>query len=91
MCGPSPPLVHTVVTSPQTLVTFRTCGGGTYLERSSVVRHGAAHPFVAAVLLDVGDPLLTLTHDLRSLQVEVFVDHLQSHDLSYHFYSRRRA
>lgn len=41
-----------------------------------MVGHGAAHPLVAAVLLDVGDPLLTLTHDLRPLQVEVFVDHL---------------
>lgn len=41
--------------------------------------HGAAHPLITAVLLDVGDPLLTLTHDLCSLQVEVFVDHLQTH------------
>ena len=58
------------------MFTFRACGGGAYLERSSVVRHGATHPLVAAVLLDVGDPLLTLTHDLCPLQVEVFVDHL---------------
>lgn len=43
--------------------------------------HGAAHPLIAAVLLDVGDPLLALTHDLRSLQVEVFVDHLQTHSV----------
>ncbi len=42
--------------------------------------HGAADPLVAAVLLDVSNPLLTLTHDLCSLQVEVFVDHLQTHD-----------
>lgn len=48
-----------------------------YLQRSGVVGHGAANPLVAAVLLDVGDPFLTLTHDLCSLQVEVFVDHLQ--------------
>lgn len=41
--------------------------------------HGAANPLVAAVLLDVGDPLLTLTHDFGPLQVEVFVDHLQTH------------
>lgn len=40
--------------------------------------HGAADPLVTAVLLDVSDPLLTLTHDLCSLQVEVFVDHLQA-------------
>lgn len=45
-----------------------------------MVGHGAAHPLVAAVLLDVQDPLLTLRHDLRPLQVKVFVDHLQSHD-----------
>lgn len=38
--------------------------------------HGAADPLVTTVLLDVGDPLLTLTHDFRSLQVEVFVNHL---------------
>lgn len=49
-----------------------------YLERSGVVGHGAAHPLVAAVLLDVRDPFLTLTHDLCPLQVEVFVDHLQT-------------
>lgn len=42
--------------------------------------HGAAHPLVAAVLLDVSDPLLALRHDLGSLQVEVFVDHLQTND-----------
>lgn len=42
--------------------------------------HGAANPLVAAVLLDVSNPLLTLRHDLCSLQVEVFVDHLQTHD-----------
>lgn len=41
-----------------------------------MVGHGAAHPLVAAVLLDVCDPLLTLTHDLRPLQVKVLVDHL---------------
>lgn len=41
-----------------------------------MVGHGAAHPLVAAVLLDVCDPLLTLTHDLRPLQVEVLVNHL---------------
>lgn len=40
--------------------------------------HGAADPLVAAVLLDVGDPLLTLRHDLCSLQVEMFVDHLKT-------------
>ena len=42
--------------------------------------HGAADPLVAAVLLDVSNPLLTLRHDLCSLQVEMFVDHLQTHD-----------
>lgn len=42
--------------------------------------HGAANPLVAAVLLDVSDPLLTLRHDLCSLQVEVFMDHLQTHN-----------
>ena len=50
----------------------------TYLERRRVVRHGPAHPLVAAVLLDVGDPLLTLRHDLHSLQVKVFVYNLES-------------
>lgn len=39
--------------------------------------HGAADPLVAAVLLDVGNPLLTLRHDLCALQVEVLVDHLR--------------
>lgn len=42
--------------------------------------HGAADPLVAAVLLDVCDPFLTLTHYLRPLQVEVFVDHLPRHN-----------
>lgn len=42
--------------------------------------HGAANPLVAAVLLDVSDPLLTLTHDFCPLQVEVFVDHLKHDD-----------
>lgn len=51
-----------------------------YLESGGVVGHGAADPLVAAVLLDVQDPLLTLRHDLRPLQVKVFVDHLRSHD-----------
>jgi len=55
------------------------CISWRYLERGRVVGHGAAHPLVAAVLLDVRDPLLTLRHDLCSLQVEVFVDHLQTH------------
>lgn len=41
--------------------------------------HGATDPLVAAVLLDVSDPLLTLGHDLCSLQVEVLVDHLRTH------------
>lgn len=48
-------------------------GRATHLERRRVVRHGPAHPLVAAVLLDVGDPLLTLRHDLHSLQVKVLV------------------
>lgn len=39
--------------------------------------HGPAHPFVTAVLLYVCYPLLTLSHDLHSFQVEVFVDDLQ--------------
>lgn len=51
-----------------------------HLECSSMMGHGAANPLVTAVLLNVSDPLLTLTHDLCSLQVEVFVDHLQTHD-----------
>lgn len=51
-----------------------------HLEGGGVVGHGASHPLIAAVLLDVGDPVLTLTHDLCPLQVEVLVDHLQSHD-----------
>lgn len=38
--------------------------------------HGAADPLVAAVLLDVSNPLFTLRHDLRSLQVEMLMDHL---------------
>lgn len=44
--------------------------------------HGAADPFVAAVLLNVGDPFLTLTHDLCPLQVEVFVDHLRQNTVT---------
>lgn len=48
-----------------------------HLESSGVVRHGATDPLVAAVLLNVGDPLVTLGHDLRSLQVEMLVDHLE--------------
>ena len=47
-----------------------------YLQRSSVMGHGAAHSLVTAVLLDVCDPLLTLRHDFHPLQVEVLVYHL---------------
>lgn len=39
--------------------------------------HGPAYPFVTAVLLYVRYPLLTLSHDLHSFQVEMFVDDLQ--------------
>lgn len=39
--------------------------------------HGPAYPFVTTVLLYVCYPLLTLSHDLHSFQVEVFVDDLQ--------------
>lgn len=39
--------------------------------------HGPAYPFITAVLLYVCYPLLTLSHDLHSFQVEVFVDDLQ--------------
>lgn len=39
--------------------------------------HGPAYPFVTAVLLYVCNPLLTLSHDLHSFQVEVLVDDLQ--------------
>lgn len=39
--------------------------------------HGPAYSFVTAVLLYVCYPLLTLSHDLHSFQVEVFVDDLQ--------------
>lgn len=56
-----------------------------YLQRSGMVGHGAAHPLVAAVLLDVGDPVLTLSHDLCSLQVEMFMDHLRTHKSSFTF------
>lgn len=70
--------------SPATGKKARTRAGKPYLERSGVMGHGAANPLVAAVLLDVGDPFLTLTHDFGSLQVEVFVDHLQSHHNSQH-------
>ena len=59
-----------------------------YLEGSSVVGHGAAHPLVAAVLLDVSDPLLTLRHDLYSLQVEMFVDHLQTQNTMFNHRER---
>lgn len=59
-----------------------------YLQCSGMMGHGAAHPLIAAILLDVGDPLLTLTHDLRSLQVEVFVDHLQTHSKSQKIYKK---
>ena len=48
-----------------------------YLQSGCVVGHGAAHPLVAAVLLDVCDPVLTLRHHLPPLQVEVLVDHLR--------------
>lgn len=58
----------------------RGCRG--YLQRSGVMGHGAADSLVAAVLLNVADPFLTLTHDLCPLQVEVFVDHL--HQNSHH-------
>lgn len=39
--------------------------------------HSPAYPFVTAVLLNVRYPFLTLSHDLHSFQVEVFVDDLQ--------------
>lgn len=39
--------------------------------------HGPAYPLVTAVLLYVCYPLLTLSHDLHSFQVEMFVDDLQ--------------
>lgn len=39
--------------------------------------HSPAYPFVAAVLLYVCYPLLTLRHDLHSFQVKMFVDDLQ--------------
>lgn len=39
--------------------------------------HGPAYPLVTAVLLYVCYPLLTLSHDLHSFQVKMFVDDLQ--------------
>ena len=45
-----------------------------------MVGHGATDPLVTAILLDVSNPLFTLRHNLCSLQVEMFVDHLQTHD-----------
>lgn len=62
----------------------RGCRG--YLERSGVMGHGAADPLVAAVLLNVGDPFLTLTHDLCPLQEEVFVDHLHQNTVTTQLY-----
>jgi hypothetical protein len=43
-----------------------------------MVRHGPAHPLVTAVLLDVCNPLLTLGHELNSLQVKMFVYNLEN-------------
>lgn len=40
------------------------------------MRHSPANPFVTAILLYVCYPLFTLSHDLYSLQVEMFVDNL---------------
>ena len=48
-----------------------------HLESCCVVRHRSAHSLIAAVLLDVGNPLLALGHDLHSFQVKVFVYHLK--------------
>lgn len=53
--------------------------------------HGAADPLVAAVLLNVGDPFLTLTHDLCPLQVEVFVDHLHHNTATTGLYQARHC
>lgn len=39
--------------------------------------HSPAHPFVTAVLLYVCYPLFTLSHDLHSFQVKMFVDDLE--------------
>lgn len=44
--------------------------------------HSPAYPFVAAVLLYVRYPLLTLSHDLHSFQVKMFVDDLQGNILN---------
>lgn len=52
-----------------------------------MVGHGAPDPLVTAVLLDVSDPVLTLSHDLCSLQVEMFMDHLQTQDETFTYFS----
>lgn len=55
----------------------KTIKSKSYLESCCMMGHGPAYPFVTAVLLDVCYPLLTLSHDLHSLQVKMFVDDLQ--------------
>lgn len=50
----------------------------THLESCCMVRHGSAYPLITAVLLDVGNPLLTLGHDLNSFQVKMFVYNLKN-------------
>lgn len=43
------------------------------------MRHGSADSLIAAVLLNITDPALALRHDLRSLHIEVPMDHLQAY------------
>lgn len=76
-CYQKTQLLYNLIATHHFWLTEQSHKSKSHLESRCMMGHSSAYPFVTAVLLYVCYPLLTLSHDLHSFQVKMFVDDLQ--------------